>query len=425
MIEELCINKILSNRSTAILEEQGLTKEHFLVCKEEIEYILEHQELYGNVPDIPTFLERFKDFEIVEVVESDEYLAYRLKEAKLYTDSVPVLKKVEELIREDSIKAIEYLKRETERLLNQERFNANIGYDIIANAEDRLADYKRRVEVEGLLGISTGIPLLDEITHGWLPEDLVVLYARTNMGKSWLLLYFLTQAWRAGHKVALYSGEMSKEIVGFRFDTLNEHFSNTSLMHGLTELGDVRYEEVGSRTVEDYERYINNLKKKDGFIVVTREDFGGRKPTVSDLKRVAKETGAEIFGVDQLSLMTDEKNGSSIKDKYTNIAEGLFLMSCDLQIPILLAAQANRDAVKGKDKGEIPELYNIKDSSGVEENATRALGFVVIDNIMKIGVRKNRYDQNNKDVLMVWNPNLGLLKPLLEGGEAEQDEYGF
>lgn len=425
MIEELIINKILETKSIDILNEQGLTLDHFLVCKEEMEYILEHIDNYGNVPDIPTFLEKFKDFELVEVAESDEYLAYRLKEAKLYTDSVPVLKKVEELIREDSIKAIEYLKRETERLLSGERFNNNIGYDIVANAEDRLEDYKRRVEVEGLLGISTGIPLMDELTHGWLPEDLVVLYARTNMGKSWLLLYFLVQAWRAGHKVLLYSGEMSKGIVGFRFDSLNEHFNNTSLMHGLEELGDARNEEIGSRTIEDYERYIRDLKKKEGFIVITREDFGGRKPTVNDIKMVAKDINTDIIGIDQLSLMSDEKNGRSIKDKYTNIAEGLFLMSCDLQVPVLLAAQANRDAVKGKDKGEIPELFNIKDSSGVEENATRALGFVVIDNIMKIGIRKNRYDQNNKDILMVWNPNLGLMKPLLEGGQAEQDEYGF
>ena len=40
------------------------------------------------------------------------------------------------------------------------------GYDIVANAKDRLSAYKERCEKKGLIGIPTGIPQLDDITNG-------------------------------------------------------------------------------------------------------------------------------------------------------------------------------------------------------------------------------------------------------------------
>ena len=73
------------------------------------------------------------------------------------------------VVKEDSIKAIQYLKEELEKLEKSVPVSRNKdGYDIISNAGDRLTEYKKRCEVKGLIGIPTGIPKLDEITNGWL-----------------------------------------------------------------------------------------------------------------------------------------------------------------------------------------------------------------------------------------------------------------
>jgi len=406
----------------------------FLTCGREVKFIENHFLEYKQMPDKITFLAQFKDFQMLEVSESTEYLAYKLKEAFIYTKMVPIFKGASELIREDSIKAITYIKQAIGELEKDTPVSKNRdGYDIISNAKDRLTEYKRRCEVKGMLGIPTGIPQLDDLTHGWLwGEDLVVITGRTNVGKSWIAEYFSTIAWQMNYKVLFYSGEMSKEMIGFRFDTLNKHFANMSLLNGSGVLGKKPDTDGGQYLIEDYENYISQLSTKSGFIVVTPDDFGGRKPNTDEIKSLALKLGADLICIDQLSLMSDRKKADTPRIAYNNISEDLFLMSKELKKPVILLAQANREAVKNKKKGVSPELHDLAESDGVGQNATRVISLTMLDGTLKLSLKKNRYGINNKDVLMIWDINIGLLKPLIENPEKENEEeeggvkdYGF
>lgn len=269
----------------------------------------------------------------------------------------------------------------------------------------------------------------------------MVITGRTNVGKTWIGEYFATVAWNMGYKILFYSGEMSREMVGFRFDTLNKHFSNMGLLNGAGTLGKkarYRWREISGG---GYENYINQLSQKSGFIVVTPDDFEGRKPNADELKSLALKHEADMIVVDQLSLMSDKRRADTPRIAYNNISEDLFLVSKELKKPILLMAQANREAVKNRKKGESPELHDLAESDGVGQNATRVLSLSVIDGTLKISIKKNRYGMNNKEVLMIWDINTGYLEPLVkkednpestEAPKAEETEkdggvkdYGF
>ena len=132
--------------------------------------------------------------------------------------------------------------------------------------------------------------------------------------------------------------------------------------------------------------------------------------------------GADMIVIDQLSLMSDKRRADIPRIAYNNISEDLFLMSKELKKPVLLMAQANREAVKNRKKGESPELHDLAESDGVGQNATRVLSLSVIDGTLKISVKKNRYGINNKEVLMIWEVNTGYLKPLLSENPEESTE---
>ena len=426
MVEQSLICKVLEAPDLEILHSNGVIAEMFLTSRDEVEFIINHYNTYKQMPDKITFLERFKEFQMLEVTESTDYLVYKLKEAYTYTKLAPIIQSTADLVREDSIKAIQYIKDQLEALQKEVPVSRNKdGYDIVANAKDRLAEYKKRCEVKGLIGIPTGIDKLDELTNGWMwGEELVVVTGRTNVGKTWIGEYFAVVAWKLGYKILFYSGEMSKEMVGFRFDTLNKHFSNMGLLNGAHTLGAKRDTEGGKFLQEDYENYINQLSQKSGFIVVTPDDFEGRKPNADEIKSLAIKHGADMIVVDQLSLMSDKRRADTPRIAYNNISEDLFLVSKEIKKPILLMAQANREAVKNRKKGESPELHDLAESEGVGQNATRVLSLSVIDGTLKISIKKNRYGMNNKEVLMIWDINTGYLDPLVKKEDNPEAETG-
>ena len=324
---------------------------------------------------------------------------------------------------------MDYLKGELENLNKENPVTANKGgVDIISAAKDRLGSYIKRCELKGLMGIPTGISQLDELLNGWLwGEELVVVTGRTNVGKSWIAEYFGCVAWNAGYKVLHYSGEMSVEMVGFRFDTLNKHYSNMGLLNGSGILGKKPDTDGGKLLREDYEKYINQLSQKSGYVIVTPDDFHGRKPTVDELEVLAKKQKADLIIIDQLSLMTDQRRADTTRIAYNNISEDAFLMSKRLGKPVIMLAQANRESVKNRKKGQSPELHDLAESDGVAQNSTRVIALSVLDGILKLSVKKNRYGINNKDVLVMWDINSGYIKPILENSEGGKDEedYGF
>jgi len=422
MFEEMIICKILKEKSLKIISNNGLSPDMFLTHGDEINFIIDHFHRYDIVPDVHTFKEKFRDFDFVDVTESDEYLVYRLREAFMYRDVVPILTDIQDVVRTDSIKAVQLLKEKIDSLLRSHSVRVGNWTDIIRNADDRLEDYLKRVDARGILGISTGVEMLDNLLHGWLGEDLIILLARTNKGKTWLLLFFLVVAWKLGHKVLLYSGEMSPGLVGFRVDTLNGHFSNSGLMSGSVRLGKGE-DDLDSN---DYREYINRLKQKEGFYVVTPDDFGGNKPTVSQLCDTWDLCGADILGVDQISLMRDQRRGENKTMMYANISEDLFLATQSRQKPIIALAQAGRESERIKSEDGTPELHHIEYADAVGQNATRVIAMNTVDGVLKLTIRKNRYGTIGNNVLLMWDINYGIVKPLLDGDTSEiADEYGF
>ena len=325
MVALQIISKALNNKDLSIISENLLTVDYFTGYENEYNFIMSHFDKYGVVPDRASFLDKFPDIELVEVTEPDKYLVDTIREEHLYYTSVPVLQKMAELLKTDANAAAQYLMSEMNNLQPSYDIEAT---DIISQADKRLEQYETKKTNKDDWFFTTGFEELDAITNGiQRQEELVVLFARTNQGKSWVLAKICTHIWQIGFNVGYVSPEMSAESIGFRFDTLNKNFSNRALMHG--------------HELETYNDYIDELKQRDNkFIVSTPLDFG-RSITISKLRNFVKKYKLDMLAIDGITYLTDEryKRGDNKTITLTNLSEDLISLSMELKIPIIVVVQ--------------------------------------------------------------------------------------
>ena len=410
MYEQIMISKMLDMRDTSMLSEQGLHPEMFLNTQSELNFILAHENKYKCVPDHATFIAEFPDFELYSSNEDIGFISEKIKDNFLYPKLYKVIQDSANSLTTSSIDTLKHIEDAITDIKSHVNINTKRGTDIVSTAKDRYLEVEARSKVDGLLGITTGIQLLDDITYGWLPNDYAILFARTNQGKSWLSIFFGVKAWESGKKVVYYSGEMDKFTVGMRFDNLYKHFKNAELMTGKIDL-------------EEYNNYTSDLSNKSGFIVVEPSDFGGF-PTVSDLEGVMKYHNADILIIDQLSLMKSTVKGSKT-EMYGSISGELVMMQRKLKRPILLVAQANRNSEKNKKEDlDTPELIDIQDCDKVSQDSSKVFSFTEHENIIKLSILKSRFGAKGRDILLGWDKDNGYIRPLFEGN-TNTEEFGF
>ena len=280
-LQILC--KCIHSGNIDIIENNQLTEEYFVGYEEEYNFVVDHYREYGNTPDAFTFITKFSDIDMLDVSESDRYLVDKIQEEYLFYKSIPVLYKIRDLLQTDANAAAEYMVHAVKDL--QPKYKIG-GIDIISQARQRYEEFVERKTNQKEWFFTTGLPELDDLIHGiQRREELFVIFARTNQGKSWILEKICSHIWEIGFNVGYISPEMGPSSIGYRFDTLYKNIDNKGLMWG-------------NNTVEEeqYKEYIDELvKKKNKFIVSTPNDFD-RRITVTKLKNWIRQNNLDKIG---------------------------------------------------------------------------------------------------------------------------------
>lgn len=393
MIEIQVISKILQDKNFSFIIDAAINKDYFTGYEKEFEFIRRHFEKYKNVPDKATFKNNFPDFEITNVSESTKYLVDKLREQHLYKRSVPIIEHAVELYNKDANLALEYLNKNLTTIKTTYGIS---GIDIIRDANIRLDQLEDKLANKDNWFFKSGFPELDTIIGGiQRGEELIVLFARTNQGKSWIAEKIAVSVWEQGYNIGYFSPEMSPESIGYRFDTLFKNFSNSNLVYG-------------DKLESGYKSYISDLKKNTKkFLVTTPHDFD-KQPTVSKLRQWIKENDLHMIVVDGMSYLYDERyrRGDNTTTSLTNISEDLMSLSVELKVPIIAVVQANREAA-GDDKQSAPSLETIRNSDGISHNASKVISLRNKSETLELNIQKQRNGIVGNRLLYTWDINTG------------------
>ncbi len=213
---------------------------------------------------------------------------------------------------------------------------------------------------EDVVGLPTGFTDFDKITTGLHPGQVMVLAARPGMGKtSWFISALLHSAVMKGSVAALFSLEMSKEEMGFRF------FSALSRI-------DSKRLKTGSLAKEEFRRLMSAADQL-GAARIHIDDTPAL--TVMDLRSrcrrlKAKEKKLDLVVVDYLQLMRGPKTGpanGNREQEISAISRGLKELSKEIGVPIIALSQLSRNVEGRNDKR--PMLSDLRESGAIEQDA--------------------------------------------------------
>lgn len=386
MIQLQYICKILSSKDPTLITLNNLTDEFFSDYKNEFNYIKNHLQKYGNIPDVETFLSIFSDFDYITVTESDKYLLDALYDDRNKRVLATTFNRVRDAINSgDTERAMQIYSESSEQLMQAKHLEA---VDIYKDFSRYDAYLSRTKNIENYY-VTTGFPELDEVIGGWdRKEELATIVARTNTGKSMILYKTALAAAEQGLTVGIYSGEMSENKVGYRIDTMLSHISNTKLTHGDISVNN------------DYKNFLDSVgdRLKGKILVLTPPMINGTAG-VSALRAFIEKYHLDMLCVDQHSLLEDDRKARNPVERAANISRDLKNLQVMAQIPIISVSQQNREDTS--EKGV--DTKNIAQSDRIGQDSTVVIFLERKDSVMTLTLVKSRDSANG--VKLSYNVN--------------------
>lgn len=244
--------------------------------------------------------------------------------------------------------------------------------------------------LEGLTGAHTGSKTLNKLTDGWQKKDLIVIGARPSMGKTLFGLGTIFKGSQQDENIVptFISAEMSD---GGIIDRLIASTANLNL----SKLRNFNKYVQSERDLTAYSTAVGILEKSEFDVIEC-----ATVPEIrANMRRRIKEAPDKkhVCCIDFLTQLRPVRPTGNANHDYGEIVLDLKQMAKDLNIPVILLVQLNRQNEMQADKR--PTMAHIRDTGTVEQ-AADIIGFLHRDdyyerdrepnNILELNIAKNR-----------------------------------
>lgn len=282
---------------------------------------------------------------------------------------------------------------------------------------DKLQRYADGDEVSA---ISTGVSKLDEyLNGGWRSGKVYVIAARPSVGKSAIAQASVETCARLGKAAAIFSQEMTNEEMVDR---------------AISRIGGVHMG-FHNKPIGDNEQFTYALEAASiatDMPLFLFDQAGLRLTDIATHARALKRKhNLQLLAIDYLQLCQSANPRLSRHHQIEEISRGIKVLAKELNIPILLLSQLNREVEKRTPPR--PIMSDLKESGAIEEDADAIIGMwphEVGDSSTLVGfdVMKNRGGSKGSfGVRFVgkyqqWHETD---EPLKEPQKAKAGSYGF
>jgi replicative DNA helicase len=257
-------------------------------------------------------------------------------------DASDIVVKIEKAVEEIGRKSVDDATVDAERAAHM----------VVDAAEKRYTENR-----EGPSGVESGFPSLDAITGGFQPGEIILVGARTNVGKTALAVSMIEKQSKAGIPIGLATLEMSTVQVWNRL---------VSIRTGSVAASKLRWGRVNGEDFNAIMEAASSLSREKIWTLDATD------LTVTGFRSWAThmvDKGVKIIYLDYVGLLNVRGSNAPRWEKMGEISRDLKSTARKLSVPIVALVQLDRQAPGKKDPG----LENIRDSGALEQDADTVL----------------------------------------------------
>ncbi len=296
----------------------------------------------------------------------------------------------------DAGKDLETVTGEAEQAVRAATMHAALNEDtqtldtVISHLYERAAERARKVAARQSAPtrlIPTGLGDLDNLLQGGLrPGRLYIPAGRPGQGKTSLMLSIANQAaLRHGKRVGIFSLEMDNEELAGRL---------IAMQTGLNA-NQIQEDTLSGDAWTPFTEALGN--SANGLIILN--DTPALTPVSLRSKsfRIKSVYGLDLLILDYIQLMRAGIRTQNREQEVAHISRELKLLSRELRVPVLAAAQLSREVEKRGDRE--PQLSDLRESGALENDAD-VVAFVYIPDPDAMTTRVKVAKQRNGPVGM-------------------------
>ena len=271
--------------------------------------------------------------------------------------------------------------------------------------ENRIDSWKTRRQLRqkngGLIGVPTSFPTINKSGIGWMPGELISLYARPTVGKTWVCIHAAATAVAQGIRTLLISTEMPTEAISMRTDVVLARMMGYDLSHKAIRNGDELNE-------EEYRTFLQALEENQ--LLVCDHIEGAAGITIDNISSLIRKYNPEFVVLDGIYLIsTGLSSRKAMWEQSHAVFYGMKNLCLSTNTPIFVSTQATRDA--GADITVPPRPDQVAFGDALIRASDVAMAMAMVEgepNKRVIQYQKYRDGQLDMDATMLrWNVNQG------------------
>lgn len=253
----------------------------------------------------------------------------------------------------DPLETNDYLTDETYKLSSLSDVSVDVtNTDIL---EDVLKQIQLANETKGMTGINTGYGVLNQVTGGLQPTELIILGARPGMGKTAFGLCVLLNASYDGKRGLMFSLEMGKDQLMKRLLSID------------SQIGGDKFK-TGDLQESEWNQVHDSVGRLDNDNIKIIDDVYTLNGIVNKSKRERLKGKVDFIVIDYLQLIGNKQKSGSREQEISSISRGLKMLAKDLDVPVLCLSQLSR-AVEQRGGDKRPMLSDLRESGSLEQDA--------------------------------------------------------